>query len=209
MPEKPSSFYILVKNLRIFVYVKKFDLDDFGWFSQPKLMEKRWKKTRKNTKKEKNQPKSQILVDFFNQNPVKLEKKAKNHEKKIWLILVDFFSTKIMENNEKKLEKHKKGKKSTKITDFGWFFQPKSRKIRKKAKILKKKFGWFWLIFSTKIMEKRCINPGKTQKGKKSQILVDFFNQNPVKLEKRQKSWKNPPKSVILVDFNQPKSINK
>ena len=144
MPKKPSSFYILVKNLRIFVYVKKFDLDDFGWFSQPKLMEKRWKKNRKNTKKEKNQPKSQILVDFFNQNPVKLEKRQKSWKKKFgWFWLI--FSTKIM---EKRCINPGKTQKRQKITDFGWFFQPKSRKIRKKAKILKKStkicdFGWF------------------------------------------------------------------
>ena len=136
MPEKPSSFYILVKNLRIFVYVKKFDLDDFGWFFQPKLMAKRWKK----------------------------------------------------------MEKHKKGKKSTKITDFGWFFQPKSRKIRKKAKIPKKKI---WLILDDffnqnhgKQWKKNWKNIKKARNQPKSQILVDFFNPNPVKLEKRQKSWK-------------------
>ena len=128
-----------------------------------------------------------------------------------WLI----FSTKTHGKTMKKNpEKHKKGKKSTKITDFGWFFQPKSSKIRKKAKNHEKKI-WLILVdfFSTKIMEnnekKNWKNTKKAKNQPKSQILVDFFNQNPVKLEKRQKSWKNPPKSVILVDFNQPKSINK
>ena len=80
-----------------------------------------------------------------------------------WLI----FSTKTHGKTMKKNpEKHKKGKKSTKITDFGWFFQPKSRKIRKKAKILKKKI---WLI------------------------LVDFFNQNHGKT--MHKPWKNTKKA--------------
>ena len=122
----------------------------FGWFWLIFSTKTHGKTMKKNPEKHKKGKKSTKITDFgwfFQPKSSKIRKKAKNHEKKIWLILVDFFSTKIMENNEKKLEKHKKGKKSTKITDFGWFFQPKSRKIRKKAKILKKKlvdFGWFF-----------------------------------------------------------------
>ena len=105
----------------------------FGWFWLIFSTKTHGKTMKKNPEKHKKGKKSTKITDFgwfFQPKSSKIRKKGQNHEKKIWLILVDFFSTKIMEKNGK-IQKINQN-------------QPKSRKISKKAKILKK--SW---IFST------------------------------------------------------------